>query len=419
MPRRNQTYIETPVGSSRRRHRSGRLLLRTTLATGRQSYYGSWYCGRRRVKRCIGSARRRGERNGGLTEQQAEAKLRDMIAAADAHAAEIEQLADRLTVAQVGAAFVKNAIRLGRKKGTIQDIESDIRAHYVPYFGEKPFDEISYEDVEGLIASMERRGLAPKTIRDHVGTLSSFYTFAMAPKRRWAITNPCIGVDLPAAPEPEEIRFLTLEEVDLLLAHVLPGLYADSDRELLLTAIMTGMRKGELVALRWRDVDWAAGRIRVRRNFARNEMTTPKSRRGRRSIPMTGELSAALAALHDRARRRRPDDLVFPHPETGDVQPKANITRRFRRYLIAADLDSAHRFHDLRHTFGTLMAAAGVPMRTLQEWMGHRDISTTQKYADYAPSAHEGEMVAAAFARSSPQPGPSRKPQLVLLPGGR
>jgi hypothetical protein len=64
-----------------------------------------------------------------------------------------------------------------------------------------------------------------------------------------------------------------------------------------------------------------------------------------------------------------------------------------------ADLEE-HRFHDLRHTFGTRMAAAGVPLRTLQDWMGHRDITTTQRYADYAPSEHEGEMAEAAFARS-------------------
>ena len=61
-------------------------------------------------------------------------------------------------------------------------------------------------------------------------------------------------------------------------------------------------------------------------------------------------------------------------------------------------------FHDLRHTFGTRMAAAGVPMRTLQEWMGHRDLVTTQRYADYAPSSREAEMVAAGFARSVTTP---------------
>jgi integrase len=92
---------------------------------------------------------------------------------------------------------------------------------------------------------------------------------------------------------------------------------------------------------------------------------------------------------------------VFAHPATGGPLPKANVTRRMRAALKAAKLDTTHCFHDLRHTFGTVMAAAGVPMRTLQEWMGHRDLATTQVYADYAPSARQAEMVAAAVARPS------------------
>jgi integrase len=90
---------------------------------------------------------------------------------------------------------------------------------------------------------------------------------------------------------------------------------------------------------------------------------------------------------------------VFAHPATGGVLAKANVTRRMRAALAAAGLNPAHRFHDLRHTFGTRMAAGGAPLRTLQEWLGHRDLATTQIYADYAPSAREAEMVAAAFAR--------------------
>ncbi len=69
--------------------------------------------------------------------------------------------------------------------------------------------------------------------------------------------------------------------------------------------------------------------------------------------------------------------------------------------LKAARLDESHRIHDLRHTFGTRCAAAGVSMRTLQEWMGHRDIATTQRYADYAPSAREAELIAAAFSSAT------------------
>ena len=71
--------------------------------------------------------------------------------------------------------------------------------------------------------------------------------------------------------------------------------------------------------------------------------------------------------------------------------------------LEDAGLDDSHVFHDLRHTFGTRTAAAGVPIRTLQEWLGHKHISTTLRYADYAPSGREGEMIAAAFVRPERQ----------------
>jgi integrase len=209
--------------------------------------------------------------------------------------------------------------------------------------------------------------------------------------------NPCRGLELAAVPETTEIRFLTLEEVRALVAHAQPGIYEASDRAMFLAAAMTGLRQGELRALRWRDVDWTAQRVRVRQNYVRGEFGTPKSRRSTRSVPMADELGGELERLFQRSRWQGEDDLVFAHPATGGVQPQANITRRMRRALKAAGLNEVHRFHDLRHTFGTRMAAAGVPLRTLQEWLGHRGLTTTQIYADYSPSAREAEMIEAAF----------------------
>jgi integrase len=116
---------------------------------------------------------------------------------------------------------------------------------------------------------------------------------------------------------------------------------------------------------------------------------------------MADEVAGAVERLFQSTRWQADDDLVFAHPATGGVLAKANVTRRMRAALGAAGLSPAHRFHDLRHTFGTRMAAGGVPLRTLQEWLGHRDLATTQIYADYAPSAREAEMVAVAFARGS------------------
>jgi integrase len=201
--------------------------------------------------------------------------------------------------------------------------------------------------------------------------------------------------------EATEIRFLALDELQLLVDHARPGIFQVVDRALYLTAAMTGLRKGELVALRWRDVDWPAARIRVRQNYTRGEFGTPKSKRPTRSVPMADEVGGELERLFKASQWRGDDDLVFAHPATGGVLAKSNVSRRMRAALKAAGLDETHRFHDLRHTFGTRMAAAGVPLRTLQEFMGHRDLTTTQIYADYAPSAREAEMVAAAFARGS------------------
>ena len=90
------------------------------------------------------------------------------------------------------------------------------------------------------------------------------------------------------------------------------------------------------------------------------------------------------------------DDLVFCHPEIGGPLDHSKVLKRIKDALDAAGVRRV-RFHDLRHTFGTQMAAAGVPMRTLQEWMGHRDIKTTMIYADYQASDQERELVERAF----------------------
>lgn len=116
---------------------------------------------------------------------------------------------------------------------------------------------------------------------------------------------------------------------------------------------------------------------------------------------MADRLAAELDRLHQALGEPGPDDLVFADPATGEPLDKARNLRRLRKALNAAKVDEGHSVHSLRHTFGTSMAAAGVPLRTLQEWMGHRDLKTTQRYADYAPSPHEHALIESAFGRGS------------------
>lgn len=113
-------------------------------------------------------------------------------------------------------------------------------------------------------------------------------------------------------------------------------------------------------------------------------------------MPLASRVAAELELLFQESARRHDDDLVFAHPATGKPIDRSKLLKRFKAALRHADV-RAVRFHDLRHTFGTRMAAQGVPMRVLQEMMGHRDFKTTLIYADYAPSEREAEWVEQAF----------------------
>lgn len=174
-----------------------------------------------------------------------------------------------------------------------------------------------------------------------MGTLSALFNYAKGPRRRWVGANPCEGIELPGVPEPEEIRFLDEAEWEAVLRHVVCGPYESLDRAFYLTAIMAGLRHGELIALRWRDVDWMAGRVRVRQNWVLGEFDTPKSRRGSRSVPMADRVAGELDRLYKHAREPGDDDLVFPDPITGGPLDKAGTSgatarRSRRRHSTAA-----------------------------------------------------------------------------------
>ena len=393
--------------AQRRSYGTGSLWERVD-AGGRSSWYGEWRSNGRRVRRRLGPKRAEGSREG-LTRAQAEAEMRRQIAATVATPA---VQGDALTITALGEAYVAKMKRDGRKHSAIVSVESMLVIWLVPFFAERDLRKIRVEDVRDLVRMMEagdrpgprRKGdrrygqpLAAKTIAHRVHLLAAM--LSLAERQGWVSGNVAKRVDLPrSAPTVEEIRFLEAVEVDAVARCAIEGPYQQIDRALFTTAAMTGLRAGELVALRFRDIDWKAHRIRVRQSYVLGEFGTPKSRRSTRSVPMIDQVGGELQRLYVAAGEPSDDALVFADPLTSVPLNKASILRRFRAALKAAHLDETHRFHDLRHTFGTRMAAAGVPMRTLQEWMGHRDIATTQRYADYWPSLpHELEMVEAAF----------------------
>ncbi len=377
--------------TARRSYGSGRVYVRTDAA-GRETFYGSWWTNGRRVKRRLGVKRARGSREG-LTAAQAESELRRLMGEVTPSASRGE----RLDMAEVGRRYRKHLEALGRKRSTLAAVEMTLRVWIEPQLGGRALDKIRPEDVEDLMRAMSKAGVGVKSVRNYIGTLSAIFRFAMHPRRKWATSNPCEMIDLLPVRTSEEIRFLTTAEVDALAQAAVAGEHQALDRALYVVAAMTGLRQGELIALRWQDVDREARRVRVRRSHVLGEFDTPKSRRSERSVPLSRRVAGELDGWRLKTRWGSPDDLVFAEPVSGEVLRRGALMRRYRRALKAAGVASGHRFHDLRHTFGTAMAAAGVPMRTLQEWMGHRDLATTQRYADYAPNEREVEMVDRAF----------------------
>jgi integrase len=380
------------------------------------AWYGHWRAeGGRQIKRRIGSTRIEGSVEG-LTRRQAETELRRLIAETQlSHTV----TGDALTIEELGARYLAHLRRQGRKKSTLTAVESILRVWLEPFFAERDLRQITTQEVEDLMNMMETgqrpgprakgdrrygRRVGAKSIRNYMGCLSALLGFAE--RKGWLTSNAARNVELPGKPECTEIRYLEPTEVRALANAAIDGPYKMIDRAHYLTAAMTGLRQGELIALRWRDVDFNARRVRVRQNYVLGEFGTPKSRRSTRSVPLANDLVRELAKLRHVVGATIPDDLVFADPHTSGPLDKAAILRRYRCALRAAQLEPKHRFHDLRHTFGTAMAAASVPMRTLQEWMGHRDIETTQRYADYAPSPHEATFVETAFKTRRPKERP-------------
>jgi len=388
----------------------------------RGSWYGRWRVGDRYVKRKLGAIREPGTRDG-LTRKQAEMALRRQMTEVRVVVPE-----ERMSVQEAGDRYLHHVEHVKhRKPSTLQDYRIILNKHLVPHFGTKPVERIGTREVASYITAKsrpkEQGGLSRKTLVNHLNFAHGLFSFAH--RRGWCTSNPVAATDRPEIEQADpDIRFLGLAELEALLAAALkrasdtpegeqePDARSHTDHVLYLTAAMTGMRLGELVALRWRDVDWSASVIRVRRNYTRGHLGTPKSRRSSRALPMADRLGGELDHHYKRSLYQGDDELVFCHPQTGGPYDASQVRLRFYEAMNFAGM--GHRcgqkggitFHSLRHTFGTRMAAAGVPMRTLQEWMGHRNLATTEIYADYAPDpAYGAAFVEGAFTARDTGPG--------------
>jgi len=294
--------------------------------------------------------------------------------------------------------YERTYLRTGVREGTWRIYDISFRVHILPKLGQKPLDKITRLDVEEFIVHLvNETGLSRTTIDMTVSNLCSCLNHAI--EHELIAKNPTKNTGKyfkQARVVRDEIQSLTASEVPLFLRTVLQ--YSSDYYPLFLCAIHTGMRSGELAALQWGDVDFNSGFLTVRRNFALGKITPTKTDKIRRV-----DLSKTLMkTLHDLKRMRQEQWLkqgkneipewVFCN-QAGNPAVIQNVkNRHFFRCLEKAGLRRI-RFHDLRHTFASLLLTNGESLAYVKDQLGHSSISmTVDTYGHLVPGANRAAM---------------------------
>jgi integrase len=299
------------------------------------------------------------------------------------------------------------------KPTTYRSYRGMVKWHLAAIFGSQRLTDITPDQVQAYMAkSLREKPNAPATINKTLVLLKQILKHA----KQWGYLRENPAEDIKhARVESVEMDYLNPDEVRLLLKH------ADEPyRTLFLTAVLTGMRMGELLALQWGDMDWNANRIHVRRSvfwYLKREaeelgqdgadlwrFTSPKSKRSKRAIIMSPGLKEALE-LHRLQCPASPHDLVFCTPRGTTLQYRNLIRREFEPALTRAGLRKI-RFHDLRHTYTSLLIAQGAHAKFIQSQLGHASIQTTlDRYGHLLPEAQvgTGERLDAQLFGAKPQ----------------
>jgi integrase len=325
---------------------------------------------------------------GSYTRRLAEEALQEILT--DARRGELDApIATGATFADATAEWLRHAAQeRACKASTLTDYRLAAR-RLDDALGELTLENITTETIERWRdAWIAREQPSNRTIQKYLVILGSIFRHA---KRRYGLrSNPLDDVERPRVRSKVEIDILSPEEVWALVR----AAGSEQDAAIFLTAAFTGLRQGELLALRWRDVDFEHRVVRVNRTYkSGNGVDTPKSGRGR-SVPMADEVAQVLARLGERAEHTDDDELVFRGPR-GHVNAQ-KLGYRYKAALARAELREL-RFHDLRHTFGTI-AINRADIVQVQAWMGHADIKTTQRYLHYKSRENEAELLSGAFA---------------------
>jgi integrase len=282
---------------------------------------------------------------------------------------------------RAGAVLTRSGDRY--KPSAIRGYEAALERRVYPKLGGLRLADVRLRDVQALADDLVAAGLDASTVRNAIVPLR--VVFRRAVQDGEVAVSPVAGVRLPAVRGKRD-RVATPEEAASLLAAL-----AERDRGVWATAFYAGLRRGELMALRWEDVDLAGGVLRVERAYDPKDRAyvAPKSRAGRRRVPVAAALRDHL--LEHKLRTGRDDGLVF-----GDgARPfdDTSLDARARTAWRRAGLEPI-TLHEARHTFASLMIAAGVNAKALSSYLGHASVTITYDRYGHLMPGNEDEAAA-------------------------
>lgn len=330
--------------------------------------------------------RRRGReirlgRLGDVTVDQARKKAEQLKASISLGADPMADLARRRAVPTLAEfardrylPFVEENLR------SASDIEAYLRKRILPAVGRKALDEITQDDIVTLRRRLIDDGLAPATVNRHLATVRRMFNLAA----RWELyegKNPAASPNMLR--ETGRDAYLDAAQTQALFRALADDHSEDSAAALALIAV-TGARKNEVLHARWEHVD-----------LGRCMLTVPLSKSGRpRHIALSPH---AVQVLRLQAAKRTDDHpFVFPSSR-GPNLPLEDVRRAWTRVTKAAGLPAGLRVHDLRHSFASVLANVGTPLNEIGVLLGHRQMSTTLRYAHHAPQ----RLVATASAATA------------------
>ena len=309
----------------------------------------------------------------GKTQAEAKAKLKQSIEEAKGLDA---GKVGRYTVGQWMEVWFENYARVKVRPSSHQTYRGYLENHIKPNIGQIPLEKLTSLEVQKLYKKLlekgrvdrlesrhQAKGLSPKTVRNIHQIISS--AMKLAQEQKLIVGNPAEGCALPRL-EHREMQTLPVEQLQSFLGEAKDsGVF-----ELYYLELATGLRRGELLGLKWEDIDLERGDLRVKRQIARingEVVEAPlKTKNAYRTLPLAED---TVSVLLEQKKKVGSSPWVFPSPAGGPLSPDS-VLHMLHRVLKRAGLPSL-RFHDLRHTFATLALQNGVDVKTVSGMLGH------------------------------------------------